>query len=47
LTLILAQFTNEGLNELNRVSGNILTDSKVDFEKLIIDLTDKLLKINN
>lgn len=46
LTLILAKFTSEGLTEVNRVQGLVEKDSLVELEKVIEELTPKLLGEN-
>lgn len=45
LTLILAKFTSVGLSEINRVKGMVTKDSMLEFEKVIEDLTNKLIGI--
>ncbi len=43
LTLILARFTNSGLTEINRVKGLVTKDSLVELEKVLTELTNKLI----
>jgi len=43
LTLILAKFTSVGLTEINRVKGLVTKDSLLEFEKVIEELTNKLV----
>ncbi len=43
LVLILAKFTNVGLTEINRVKGLVTSDSILEFEKVISELTNQLI----
>ena len=43
LTLILAKFTSVGLTEINRVKGIVTKDSMLEFEKVVEELTNKLV----
>ena len=45
LTLVHKEFTNEGFQEINRVTGILKNDSKVELEKFVKNLTLQLFEI--